>query len=1200
MRRNVGLPAETTQGLAQAGSHTGSVTRLWFRSGHILFGVLLAILASYSSFRIASIQLDHFLPLEIDSQMIASASKLNGQFGNSAIIRANPKVTAINGKRVTTKEEFRRELRASKSSVLDLKFETLELSGGPPRLLWVTGFHVPPVFVTSDLGLVSFGGLDAEGLSIPDGHRVTNIRDFVVTTKDEVESSWDGSFRWNWIELRNASGEDPIEVFFWEARPQSWWNLLLLGIIFAGLGFSVHRLASDTRRAWAYLWFCLAASAYYLLRAIPSENRTFMEQELFVTYLCFLLVPGTYFCAAFSPIETIKKHSRRLLLGGLFYAILLRTIAFVGNLDLFLALWGGSNLLLLSTLVIKKIPFLPTSEPLSVSESQRLKITRIAMFASFLPPILFMIFAILAERASWFPISEDNLPPRMWFEATALIFPILVGYTVLRRNLLQVNELAIEGAVFGLGLAVIGVTFFMAVTLAVPLAERAFAGSTPWVLGAIAGLTAWLGVPIYYRARSRLEARYDRVFRAYDDLSGSLQSLGEDSRSPAAFLQTVQKRLERISQSRAVGLLTSGEEHLAPPLEAKIFAPGLISENVVHWRALVFFLRKVEGPVSRDQLSDSIMGEEGARSGLEAMRALGVIWVFPIVIEHRLAGLVALGEKIDYSNFSRSEISKIEAVSKECSFALYGFLVRFRMEEKLRAEFALQKAEQRVQQIIENVSDVIFSIRRLPSLKVEYISPHIEEITGFDCHEFYQNPELFMELIVPDDRDRFAQTLRNVGESWTIVEFRWQSKPGDPVWIEAKLAAVATGEAGDQRVQGIARDISERKNAELLEEKLRHAQKLQAVGTLAEGMAHDFGNLSNAILNLMAVAKDSLPHEHPAFRTLLEVERAAGHARSITRSLLLFSERGTTAKTPLELSGFLGQNVELLRGLIRNSIEIQLLVSPSEDVWIEADESQMQRVMLNLALNAQDAVIDRGTIRIRLKAEKGISHSESNEKCDYAVLVIEDNGVGIVPESIERIFEPFYSTKSPDQGTGLGLAVVYGIVSDFDGTIHVSSELGEGTRFEIRFPICSAPIVAQIGEEGPVADDLSRSVLVLSDFQFSRRMLVTSLKASGFETFQASSADEVRDLFANKPAGIDLLIIDGEKSFRMVTEEFEEAPLFSKSSKVLFITEESDPIPKQLLNCGACILEKPITLKSFVAQVHCLIGSGRLEQNGAH
>jgi PAS domain S-box-containing protein len=273
-------------------------------------------------------------------------------------------------------------------------------------------------------------------------------------------------------------------------------------------------------------------------------------------------------------------------------------------------------------------------------------------------------------------------------------------------------------------------------------------------------------------------------------------------------------------------------------------------------------------------------------------------------------------------------------------------------------------------------------------------------------------------------------------------------------------AEVTVARLGPERaslITGFIRDITERRN---MEERLRQSQKLEAIGRLAGGVAHDFNNILMSIMGSADVMLLDLKREHPAHGEAHEIKQSVQRGAALTRQLLAFSRRQATSPRLFALGDVIGEMETMLRRLVGPEIEF-MMVKPSEPTMVVADRAQIEQVVLNLVVNARDAMPDGGRLIVKVEDidldEQQASTDVDGKTGRYARLSVSDTGIGIDEQTRARLFEPFFTTKEQGKGSGLGLSIVYGIVTQSGGHIAVTTEPGKGTTFLVYLPLAASP-----------------------------------------------------------------------------------------------------------------------------------------------
>ena len=315
-----------------------------------------------------------------------------------------------------------------------------------------------------------------------------------------------------------------------------------------------------------------------------------------------------------------------------------------------------------------------------------------------------------------------------------------------------------------------------------------------------------------------------------------------------------------------------------------------------------------------------------------------------------------------------------------------------------------------------------------------------------------------------------------------------------------------------------------------LREQLTHAQRMDSVGRLAGGIAHDFNNLLTAVLGNVELARGRMGGDGVLDAELAEIEQAAQRATSMTRQLLTFARRQVVTPAVVELDGLADGAETLLRRLIGENVELVTDLD-AEGAMVRIDPQQFDQVLMNLTVNARDAMPDGGTVRISSRVRPAADLLETTflqePAEEYVVLEVADSGSGMSPEVQDRVFEPFFSTKEPGDGTGLGLATCYGIVHQADGHISVTSELGVGSVFRVILPRVRRGVepVAPVEPSAPVFE-AGRTVLVVEDADPVRRLVVEALARAGYLVLEASDGEEALEVAGAHEGPIDVVVSD--------------------------------------------------------------------------
>jgi signal transduction histidine kinase len=364
-------------------------------------------------------------------------------------------------------------------------------------------------------------------------------------------------------------------------------------------------------------------------------------------------------------------------------------------------------------------------------------------------------------------------------------------------------------------------------------------------------------------------------------------------------------------------------------------------------------------------------------------------------------------------------------------------------------------------------------------------------------------------------------------------------KEGHRVVLETNGVPIL-GDDGEVRgYRGIARDITDRKCAHdhklKLEEQLHHAQKMEAVGQLAAGVAHDISNLIVVIMGSIEQMRRAMREYEAGAPGLAMIEDAARQVSEITRSLMTFSRKVPASKQQLDLWDVVKESVQLLRRLIPASIKVNMRIDLTRAVWMRGNKAQLQQAIINLGINARDAMPAGGQLSIRLGSfsQEGdlTLASAPTDGSKLAQLIVSDTGTGMPPEISSRVFEPFFTTKEPGHGTGLGLSVVHGIVEDHGGRISVESEVGVGSSFTITLPCLGKGFIRADIEGEMLVEQVERQLVLLAEkHDAAREVMSSSLRSLGYQVIDFGDGESFLQAYDAKGMDLCLLIIDANLS----------------------------------------------------------------------
>jgi PAS domain S-box-containing protein len=497
-------------------------------------------------------------------------------------------------------------------------------------------------------------------------------------------------------------------------------------------------------------------------------------------------------------------------------------------------------------------------------------------------------------------------------------------------------------------------------------------------------------------------------------------------------------------------------------------------------------------------------------------------------------------------------------------------------QEGRRAEEALRASELRYRELFENANDIVFTL----DLEGRFTTLNRagEIISGYARDEAASMR--LTDIVAPGSvealRKRLGATGADAGPS--TFDAVLIGKDGRQVPLEIAWRPIVR----DQAVvgfEGIARDLTERRR---LEDQLRQAQKMEAVGRLAGGIAHDFNNLLMAVTGYSELLLDRMAPTDPQHRSLDEIRKAASRAAALTRQLLMFSRKHVLEPVVLDMNTVVIDLERMLRRLIGEDVELTTALT-TDGVSVMADRGQVEQILMNLVVNARDAMPHGGHLLIATRATS-LDAGEAEKHpgvCpgDYVALEVRDAGSGMDAATLSHIFEPFFTTKEPGKGTGLGLSTVYGIVAQAGGTVQVESEVGRGTTFRVLWP--------RSAEAAKIQTDRRRSgalpvgtehVLLVEDEIGVRELIRDFLRRCGYTVIEASSAPEAVELFSRNHDHVDALITDvimPQMNGRALAERLVS---LRPSLKILYMSGYTDDAGVgQSVTGGAGFLQKPFT-----------------------
>ena len=458
--------------------------------------------------------------------------------------------------------------------------------------------------------------------------------------------------------------------------------------------------------------------------------------------------------------------------------------------------------------------------------------------------------------------------------------------------------------------------------------------------------------------------------------------------------------------------------------------------------------------------------------------------------------------------------------------------------------------------------------------------------------EIAHTPEAWKELVHPEDLEKVLEELHRhqCGETPEyLAEYRIRCKDKSYKWVLARGKVTARDSKGNAlRIVGTHTDITDRR---LLEEQLRQAQKMEAVGQLAGGVAHDFNNILTTIIGRTYLLQSKLNDREDLLVHAEQVALAAERATALTQGLLSFSREQVMDLRRISLNEAVLKASDIFSRLVREDIEITMQLSEKDPV-VFADESQLVQVLMNLVTNARDAITGTGKIRIStepviLDRHLPMTIGGSIPPGTFAALFVTDTGSGMDAETQTRIFEPFYTTKEVGKGTGLGLSVVYGIIQRHNGYMNVRSDTGNGSTFSVYLPSLEERSDSRIDTEEIAFPKGSGTILLAEDESSVRLMLKTILTESGYQVIEAVNGIDAVHKYSENRHSIDLVLLDVIMPRMNGRETRDEILKIRRDVKVLFMSGYSgDILGEEILRQeGVGFIHKPLNPREIIRQL---------------
>jgi two-component system, cell cycle sensor histidine kinase and response regulator CckA len=509
--------------------------------------------------------------------------------------------------------------------------------------------------------------------------------------------------------------------------------------------------------------------------------------------------------------------------------------------------------------------------------------------------------------------------------------------------------------------------------------------------------------------------------------------------------------------------------------------------------------------------------------------------------------------------------------------AIIGFLTD--ITQLKQAEEERRETEQKYRTIFENAMEGIYQIT--PQGRYISANPALARMFGFDSpSEFLQarTDVKSQEYVHPEMREEFISTVRWVGMVKNF-EYEAYTKDREAIWVSANAHAVRDAAGQILYLEGTVQDITERQK---LEQQLRRLQKIEAVGQLAGGVAHDFNNLLMAISSYTELLQLRVPEQDQSRKYLEEVVRLVDRGAALTQGLLAFSRKQVLSPKVLDLNIVIQDQLKMLRRLVPENIELKF--SPGSKLGhVKADGNQIEQVVMNLVINARDAIPDGGHILIDTENSdhaNGDQSENANAKSPYVMISVGDSGCGMNAVTKAQIFEPFFTTKEPGKGTGLGLSIVSDIVKQSGGHIVVQSEVGHGATFKIYFPRVDGAIQATEEEAKLTPVCANETILLVEDEDTVRESIADYLQQTGYTVLKANGGPQALVIASQTGRSIDLMLTDVIMPQMSGGKLAEKVRAIHPQIKTIFMSGYTSNLlsNQQVLDPRHVLLQKPVRL----------------------
>jgi two-component system, cell cycle sensor histidine kinase and response regulator CckA len=536
-----------------------------------------------------------------------------------------------------------------------------------------------------------------------------------------------------------------------------------------------------------------------------------------------------------------------------------------------------------------------------------------------------------------------------------------------------------------------------------------------------------------------------------------------------------------------------------------------------------------------------------------------------------------------------------------CLFAIFGSHVQYTLSKRRQADEALRESEEKYRTILESIEEGYFetdlagnlTFFNNPFCRIVGYPPN--QLMGMDTRQ-YTTPETAARM------DRLAEKLRENRIPENVADYDVIRDGGDKVMLELSYSLREDPEGRPIGFRGVLRDVSERKKAEeekhKLENQLQQAQKMESIGTLAGGIAHDFNNILMGIQGNASLMLLKINSEHPNYEKIKNIEQYVQNGTALTKQLLGFARRGKYIVKATDLNEIIDKSSSLFA---RTRKEIRVHTNLFAAIWsAEVDRGQIEQVLLNLYVNAWQAMPDGGDLYLHTEniiLDGSYVKPYKVEPGRYVKISITDTGVGIDAETQKRIFEPFFTTKEMGRGTGLGLASVYGIIKSHGGYINVYSELGQGTTFTIYLPASGKEAMEDEAASAPIIKGTG-TILLIDDEKMILEVGRELLEELGYTVLPVMGGQQAIEIFEQNQDKVDLIIMDMIMPGMSGSETFDRLKEIKPEAKILLSSGYSiDAQATKILRRGCDgFIQKPFNMNQLAEKIQRIL-AGRGEKN---